>query len=291
MRRRSVALSDAISVDLRGYYIDADLDYDSFFGAPTDSPDVSKSKQYVGYAGVNAALFDGAFKNRVAVTYFKHSRDYYFVPGTSPDFGYDGDNVRFEYQGVIQAVEGAKLIIGYEHEKPEYKFFGFGSTADEGANLDSFYGLAVVQPVRGVSLTGGVRYDDHSQFGGATTLGGNANFSPNGGRTNVRLSYGEGFKAPSLYQLFDAFSGTPTLRPERSKSYDVGIDQSFADRRVTASLTTLSARYPQPDRFRQQHLHLWQHRPHPDQRRGVRAGVAAGRCVQRHRVVQLPRCA
>ena len=82
--KANVALSDAVSVDLRGYYIDADLDYDSFFGAPADTPDVSKSKQYVGYAGINAALFGGAFTNRVAVTYFKHSRDYYFVPGLRP---------------------------------------------------------------------------------------------------------------------------------------------------------------------------------------------------------------
>lgn len=235
--KASVMLSDAISVDLRGYYIDADLDYDSFFGAPADSPDVSKSTQYIGYAGVNATLFDGRFKNRVALSYFKHSRDYYFVPGTAPDFGYEGENVRFEYQGVIEPVSRARIVIGYEHEKPRYDFFGFGSIAKEGANLDSVYGLAVVQPVRGVSLTGGIRHDDHSQFGGATTFGGNANISPNRGRTNVRLSYGEGFKAPSLYQLYDAFSGTQTLRPERSKSYDVGIDQSLADRRVTASLT------------------------------------------------------
>lgn len=235
--KAGVAISDAISLGLRGYYIDADLDYDSFFGAPADSPDVSKSKQYVGYAGINAALFDGAFRNRVAVTYFKHSRDYYFVRGTAPDFGYDGDNVRFEYQGVIQPIEQAKLIVGYEHERPQYRFFGFGSTNRADANLDSIYGLAVVQPVRGISLTGGVRHDDHSQFGGATTVGGNVNLSPNDGRTNIRLSYGEGFKAPSLYQLYDTFSGTPTLRPERSKSYDIGIDQALGGRAVTASLT------------------------------------------------------
>lgn len=233
----NVAVSDAIGLDLRGYYIYADLDYDNFFGAPKDTPDVSQSKQYVGYTGLNAALFDGLFKSRAAVTYFKNDRNYYPARGAAPSFGYKGDNVRFEYEGVIQPVERANLILGYEHEKPEYKFFGFGSIADETANLDSFYGLAVVQPVRGLSLTGGVRHDDHSQFGGATTAGANANFTPNHGATNLRLSYGEGFRAPSLYQLYDSFSGNRTLRPEQSKSYDAGLDQSFADGRVTGSLT------------------------------------------------------
>ncbi|RYY25873.1 MAG: TonB-dependent receptor [Sphingomonadales bacterium] len=231
-----VAFTDAINLDLRGYYIDADLDLDSFFGAPADTADVSKSRQYVGYAGLNAGLFDGVLNTRVALTYFKHERDYYFVRGTAADYGYEGKTLRFEYQGVLQPIEQAKLIFGYEHEKPEYDFFGFGSTSTAKATLDSFYGLAVVQPVTGLSLTGGVRRDEHNQFGGATTLGANANYSPNQGATNVRLSYGEGFKAPSLYQLYDSFSGNAALRPERSKSYDIGVDQNFG-RQFSASVT------------------------------------------------------
>ena len=230
--------TDTLNLDLRGYYIDAKLHFDSFFGAPADSPDVSTSKQYVGYAGLNASLFDGVLKNRLAVSYFKHDRNYLFLPTDSPpDYGYKGNNLRFEYEGVLQPIKPAKLIFGYEHERPEYDFFGFGSTSHASAHIDSLYGLAVVQPFTGLSVTGGVRYDHHSQFGGATTFGANANYSPNGGATTLRLSYGEGFKAPSLYQLYDSFSGNAALKPERSRSYDVGIDQSFLAGRATASLT------------------------------------------------------
>ena len=235
--RLKVAFSDALSLDLRGYYINADLDYDSFFGAPADSADVAKLDQYVGYAGLNLGLFDGRFTSRAAVTWMRNDRDYYFVRGTAPDYGYSGTNLRFEYQGVVTPVEQARLIFGYEHERPDYDFFGFGSTDSQRANIDSVYALGIFQPFAGLSVTGGVRHDDHSQFGGATTFGANANYSPNDGATNVRASYGEGFKAPSLYQLYDAFSGNAALRPERSKSYDVGIDQSLADGRALVSLT------------------------------------------------------
>ncbi|MES2442876.1 MAG: TonB-dependent receptor [Pseudomonadota bacterium] len=231
-----VAVGGDVSLDLRGYYVDADLDFDSFFGAPADSPDVSKSRQYVGYAGINAGLFGGALQNRLAVTWFRQKRDYYFVRGTAPDYGYSGHNLRFEYQGVLQPIAQAKLIVGYEHEKPDYDFFGFGSTSRAEANTDSVYGLLVVEPVTGLSATAGLRHDDHSQFGGATTFGANANYSPNDGDTNLRASYGEGFKAPSLYQLYDSFSGNAALRPERSQSYDVGVDQAFG-RSVTAAVT------------------------------------------------------
>lgn len=235
--RLKMAFSDALSFDLRGYYITADLDYDSFFGAPADSPDIAKLDQYVGYAGLNLGLFDGRFTSRAAVTWLRNDRDYHFVRGTAPDYGYSGTNLRFEYQGVVTPVDQAKLIFGYEHERPDYDFFGFGSTDSQRADIDSVYALGIVQPFTGLSVTGGVRHDDHSQFGGARTLGANANYSPNDGATNVRLSYGEGFKAPSLYQLYDAFSGNAALRPERSKSYDIGVDQSLADGRALMSLT------------------------------------------------------
>lgn len=223
--RLKLEFSDALSLDLRGYYINADLDYDSFFGAPADSADISKLNQYAAYAGLNLSLFDGVLTSRAAVTWLRNDRDYYFVRGTAPDYGYTGTNLRFEYQGVVEPVEQAKLVFGYEHERPDYDFFGFGSTDSARANIDSVYALAIVKPLAGLTLTGGVRHDDHSQFGGATTFGANFNYSPNDGATSLRASYGEGFKAPSLYQLYDSFSGNAALQPERSQSYDIGIDQ------------------------------------------------------------------
>ncbi|MDO7834579.1 TonB-dependent receptor [Sphingobium sp. HBC34] len=235
--RLTLKFNEALSLDLRGYYIHADLDYDSFFGAPADSSDVSKLDQYVGYAGLNLALLDGKLTNRAAVTYLRNDRDYYFVRGTDPDYGYSGTNLRFEYEGVFVPVDQAKLLFGYEHERPDYDFFGFGSTASARINIDSIYGMAIVKPFIGLAVTGGVRHDDHSQFGGATTFGANANYSPNGGATNVRLSYGEGFKAPSLYQLYDSYSGNAALRPERSKSYDIGFDQRLDGGRAMLSVT------------------------------------------------------
>jgi vitamin B12 transporter len=235
--RLKLAFTDTLSLDLRGYYIHADLDYDSFFGAPADSSDVSKVDQYVGYAGVNLALLDGKLTNRAAVTWMRNDRDYYFVRGTDPDYGYSGTNLRFEYEGVYAPVDQAKLVFGYEHERPDYDYFGFGDTASAKINIDSVYGLAIVKPFTGLAVTGGLRHDDHSQFGGATTFGANANYTPNGGATNIRLSYGEGFKAPSLYQLYDTWSGNRALTPERSKSYDIGFDQSLDGGRATLSLT------------------------------------------------------
>lgn len=238
--RLKLAFSDSLSLDLRGYYIHADLDVDGF-PAPAyilaDTPEVAITDQYVGYAGINLALLDGKLTNRAAVTWMRNDRDYYSARGADVDYGYSGTNLRFEYEGVYAPVDQAKLVFGYEHERPDYDYFGFGSTTSAKINIDSVYALAIVKPFTGLAVTGGVRHDDHSQFGGATTFGANANYSPNGGATNVRLSYGEGFKAPSLYQLYDTFSGNRALTPERSKSYDVGFDQRLDGGRAVLSVT------------------------------------------------------
>ena len=235
-----LAFTDNLSLDLRGYYIHADLDTDIFFGAPADTTDSSKLDQYIGYAGLNLASFDGKLTQRAAVTWFRAERSYESPFGPS---GFTGRTLRFEYQAVFQPIDRAKLLLGYEHERPEYDSFFFDSFAGQnvysnaGANIDSVHALAVVKPFAGLSLTGGVRHDDHSQFGGATTFGANANYSPNHGLTNVRASYGEGFRAPSLYQLYDPTYGNAALDPERSKSYDVGIDQQLGGDQATISIT------------------------------------------------------
>jgi len=238
--RLKLAFSDSLSLDLRGYYIHADLDVDGF-PAPAyilaDTPEVAITDQYVGYAGINLALLDGKLTNRAAVTWMRKDRDYYSARGADVDYGYSGTNLRFEYEGVYAPVDQAKLVFGYEHERPDYDYYDAFSTTSAKINIDSVYALAIVKPFTGLAVTGGLRHDDHSQFGGATTFGANANYSPNGGATNVRLSYGEGFKAPSLYQLYDTFSGNRALTPERSKSYDVGFDQRLDGGRAVLSVT------------------------------------------------------
>ncbi|MEP7274494.1 MAG: TonB-dependent receptor, partial [Acidobacteriota bacterium] len=50
------------------------------------------------------------------------------------------------------------------------------------------------------------------------------------GLTKLRASYGEGIKAPTLVEAFSPspfFLGNPALKPERSRSFDAGIEQTL----------------------------------------------------------------
>lgn len=77
------------------------------------------------------------------------------------------------------------------------------------------------------TLAVGARYDDHSLFGEEWTFGANGSVRL-GADLRLRASYGEGFKAPTLYQLY-SFYGDTELAPETSKGYDVGIEKGARD--------------------------------------------------------------
>ncbi|WP_241657440.1 TonB-dependent receptor plug domain-containing protein [Aurantiacibacter suaedae] len=238
--RAQVPLSDAVAVDLRGYAIDSKLDYDNFFGTPADSADVSAFGQETLYGGLEAKSFGGKLTSRLALTYLTNRRDYRSAPDAPVNFGYRGETLRFEYKGKLALGGIGHAVFGYGHDAPEYRFFGFGSDETHSAETDSVFGMMTLKPVQRLSLTGGVRYDEHSAFGGITTFGANANYGLGDGLTRLRVAFGEGFRTPSLYQLYDSYSGNGALAPERSTSFDAGVDRSFADGRGRVSLSAFT---------------------------------------------------
>jgi len=73
-------------------------------------------------------------------------------------------------------------------------------------------------------LQASVRNDDNEQFGNHTTgsLGWGLAL---GGGFRLTASYGTAFKAPTFSDLYDPWSGVPSLDPEKSKSANIGIAQ------------------------------------------------------------------
>jgi vitamin B12 transporter len=86
------------------------------------------------------------------------------------------------------------------------------------------------------SLAGGVRIDDHDRFGTHWTFGANGQIGL-GNDWRLRASYGEGFKAPTLYQLHGSFVGNPALRPETSRSFEAGIERGNRNAGLHIGLT------------------------------------------------------
>jgi len=90
-----------------------------------------------------------------------------------------------------------------------------------------------------LSLTLGVRHDEYSDFGSAT--------SPRSGLTwmflrnaSLKLLYGEAFRAPSFVEMFTvnqpAILGNKDLDPEIIKTFEAGLTYAF-NKNITSSIT------------------------------------------------------
>ena len=87
-----------------------------------------------------------------------------------------------------------------------------------------------------VLLNAGIRHDNYSLSGSATSPRAAVIFSPMRDAA-LKVTYGEAFRAPNLYELFYYTSAGAALRPERIRTSEVIWEQYFARRvRVGASL-------------------------------------------------------
>ena len=235
----SVELTDQVSVDVRGFYSNGRTEIDGF-PAPTftfgDTREVGNAEQWTGYTGLNAALFDGRFRNRIGYAHTQSNRSNRDPDSTPAEtFRGKGRNDRIDYQGSFDLTDAVFATFGVEREVSRFTTSSYGGTPTTGrARLLGVYGQLAVTPVANLTLTGGVRHDDHNVFGGATVFSGSGVWSPNGGNTLLRASYSEGFKAPTLYQLQSEY-GNAQLTPERSHGWDAGITQRGLDGAVEAS--------------------------------------------------------
>lgn len=92
------------------------------------------------------------------------------------------------------------------------------------------------------AVTAGVRYDDHSVFGGATTFRVTGVLGL-GAAVRAHASWGTGFKAPSFNDLYFPYYGNPRLEAERSRGWDAGLTWEDARSRLSTDLTVFANRY------------------------------------------------
>jgi len=243
-------LAANVSLDLRGYWDSARNSYSDDFSLPSGgiySGDYALTKQWSVYAGLNVVLADGRFRNRFSVQQDQTDNEDLDPVNTlygSPAliFVGHGKTRRYEYQGTLTAAQGIDLIFGAEREEQHMRT---GSPYDaimpyelfpETASTNSVYGEARVTPFKGLTINGGVRYDHQSQFGGNTVFSAGAVYTPDDGTTVLRTTYDQGFKAPSLYQLYSDY-GSANLQPEHAKGWEAGVQRSLFAKAVQIGAT------------------------------------------------------
>jgi vitamin B12 transporter len=102
----------------------------------------------------------------------------------------------------------------------------------------AFYAHVVKEGV-GWSGNAGVRTEDNEQYGAFLTYQVGASMTVPGIQTRFRGTIGKGFKEPAFTETSSTSYtvGNPELRPEQSRSWEVGLDQPVAGTAAHLSLT------------------------------------------------------
>lgn len=233
--RARVDLTPQLTARLVGRFNDGKLDVDGF-PAPdyvfADDAEYQKTREAAGLAGLawtgDKLSLDASYQISDTRRFYSYLDD-----GTGV---YDGQTQRAQIMGTYRVTQELRLDFGADRERSRididdpYYFTTLNkrATLSSGHALFGYYGNAL-------TLAAGLRYDDHSRFGSAWTFGANGSVRIVA-QLRARASYGEGFKAPSLYQLFSGY-GNPDLVPERSRSYDAGLEWGKRNGGLFAAVT------------------------------------------------------
>jgi vitamin B12 transporter len=228
-----------VQFDERAYWTESRVFYDGYSPITfllANYPQYEDVRQLFDYTGVNFNFFDDQLKNRVAYEYTttQHS-DYNSAvdPITQTD-SYRGDNSRVEYQGTWAVADGYQAVFGIQQEKSWADITPYAPAHAETGQVGEYVQLQG-QIISGLTLTAGERHDHYDSFGQHYTGQFAAAWSlPSS--TVLRASWSQGYKAPSLYELYSPYGNT-TLNPEESTGGDGSVEQHLWNDRITLSAT------------------------------------------------------
>lgn len=186
----------------------------------------------------------GALENRVRISYFEN--DLLNEGGGFVTFDANGRRASYAWQGTARPSERLAFVTGIELEE-ERSGVDTGLGSDLEADTFSYFILAEVKPLEFLTLNGGVRNDNNSDFGAETTFSVAAALAVPDTGLVLRGAWSEGFQAPTTgEQDFNSaqvaqFAFPPgtvlALRPETSRGWEIGADYSALGDRLLLQLT------------------------------------------------------
>lgn len=223
-----------VEFTVRGF--DATVHPDGFEFGVGPTPDPNFTQQRTGV--VSGLRFDLPTTRRWRQT-LRVGGAFDRLRGTDPDSVFNNFRIRSDmtdaaWQSDFTFSQRERLTVGasYERRRGEVEG-GYNQTAA----ISSVF-LEDQWSWRGrLDLTGALRRDEHTVFGGATTYRATAVLHLPGGRTRLHGSWGTGFKAPTFVDLFYPFFGNVGLRPESSRGVDAGVGAVLAAGRLVTDVT------------------------------------------------------
>jgi len=240
-------LTQRFTAKLNARYNRVDSDLDSpgsipNFGARPDDDLYANadSRQLNARVAGEYSMYGGKWVQELGLSTVDVGRNYiteYFDAFFTPYFGaqhYDGRRDTIDWVHKLKLLDGHTTTLGLEAYSDHFKS---SSVREQNVDNHAIYADDQWNITDSFFVNYGARLDDHQSFGREFTWKIAPGYNIKSTGTRLKASYGTGFKAPSLSQLFDPVSGNSGLAPERSKGWDAGFEQSLLGDKLTFGTT------------------------------------------------------
>jgi vitamin B12 transporter len=244
--RTDYEINENFDAGLIGRFIYAKYEYDGddpTTWLPADDNDrYGYNHEGMGTIFLNHTI-SGTLRQRFQIAWTRFYRQYLDYSDTSVNDWYDAKTYQAEWKLDYDICTFYKFLLGADYVREKGDFYSpTGDFPKSTVNDKSVFVENIFTPLEPLMLSFSYRRDDHSSFGGADSKRATTSYLIEKTATKIKGSYGEGFKAPSMYQLYAPASvygpiGNNKLVPEKSKTYEVGIEQKLFDK------LTLEANY------------------------------------------------
>jgi vitamin B12 transporter len=207
-------------------YNDSRTTYDEDLGVVPDTFYLANNfihaKEFAWNGTGIVSLLNGTWKQEFSANYYSLHRN--IDDQVYGSIFYHGERVELSWLNHIKLAELNTLTLGAETNQE----IANTNNDNDGAHDQRINGYFVQEQIgitKDFYTTIGARLDDNNQFGNKATYRIAQVYTVPETKTQFKASYGTGFKAPSLFQLYDTYSGNLALKPETSTGYDIGFEQ------------------------------------------------------------------
>ncbi len=247
-------------------YLDADTDLDNFGGAFGDDPNNVLDSKSIFFRTQARLLVAELWEQKLGISLTDHDRKNRNDTDTANPVdttrtSYDSRLYKIDWQHNLYLHPSNTLTIGTEYEKEQAKSRDYRTYLDWFSGLPTsslnefnkktaetigYYIQDQIKLGQDFITTVGLRADDHNRFGTRLTYRITSSYFIRQTGTRLKGTYGTAFKAPTLAQLYENsawVTGNLDLSPEKSRGWDIGVEQYLLDDRFILGATYFENRF------------------------------------------------
>ena len=250
-----IQLGEQWRLEFGGAFTDTDEEYDDGYletwnnnRIVPDDDDIWFRKGMAHAKLEGKELFNGALDLSFSYAQTRADRQYIGVPAGNGS-RYIGDFTLLNSQATLHINDWNTLTAGldFQHEQVRGTLVSYTNRKykgwDETYRSLGYYVGYQMEPVENLFLNANFRYNHHSDFDHEWTGDISARYLLEATGTTFRTSYGKGYRAPNPYELMPLannlwfWRGNPNLKPEKSRTWDIGLEQDILEKTLTADIT------------------------------------------------------